>query len=181
MQLPMTEYIAHVDESDNEIGKTTREEIHISGYPHRVVSVFLTQGEHLLVNKRRDNNLLDHSVGGHVRMGESYLEAAIREAKEEVGLEINAKNLTLVEHFFVDESHRTKSVRHWFTLFVAQVPETFIPKPQEEEVVSLTFFRIADVIQAMKKNPKEFCYGFLATMNAFLKKYDPSHEVIQME
>lgn len=71
-----------------QLGKAT---IHAEGLPHRDVHVWLTDGEYFVEQQRRwDKKIMpgawDISVGGHVGAGESYLDAAIRETGEELGL-----------------------------------------------------------------------------------------------
>ncbi len=82
-----------VDEADLVIGTASRAEVH--GDPsliHRVahVLVFNTDGS-LYLQKRADSKEVqpgkwDTSVGGHVDSGEDYIEAAIREMHEEIGV-----------------------------------------------------------------------------------------------
>lgn len=84
----------------NEYGEPTGEvrskkAIHEQGLPHRDVHVWLTNGHDLLQQRRNlDKSIMpgewDISVGGHVGAGESYLEAAVRETSEELGLELPA-------------------------------------------------------------------------------------------
>lgn len=66
--------------------------IHEQGLPHRDVHVWVTNGQDLLQQQRTfDKSIMpgawDISVGGHVTAGESYLDAAIRETEEELGLD----------------------------------------------------------------------------------------------
>ncbi len=89
----MQEIFDIVDEADLVIGRASRTEVH--GNPaliHRVahVLVFNTGGS-LYVQKRADSKDVqpgkwDTSVGGHLDAGEDYLEAAIREMREEIGI-----------------------------------------------------------------------------------------------
>lgn len=67
--------------------------VHHNGLWHRDVHVWVTNGTHLLEQQRTwDKKIMpgawDISVGGHVGVGESYLEAAVRETSEELGLDI---------------------------------------------------------------------------------------------
>ncbi|HSX43405.1 MAG TPA: NUDIX domain-containing protein [Candidatus Saccharimonadales bacterium] len=66
-------------------------EIHARGLWHRDVHVWLTDGERTLEQQRAWNKKImpgawDVAVGGHVSAGESYLDAAMRETEEELGL-----------------------------------------------------------------------------------------------
>lgn len=50
-------------------------------------------------HKRIAPNGLDYSAGGHVGSGQTYLEAALREIKEELGLELQPADLVFVRKF----------------------------------------------------------------------------------
>jgi len=81
------ELVDRVDKNDNIIGQTTKEEAHQNAYIHRVAAVFCFDPEgKLLVQHRKKDGLFDHSVGGHVGLGEAYEAAAEREMKEELGI-----------------------------------------------------------------------------------------------
>lgn len=81
-----------VDEDDVVIGQTTRDEVHAKGLLHRAVHVFAIspKGELLLQQRSRLKDMhpgvWDSSVAGHLDSGEPYLDAAIREMEEEMGI-----------------------------------------------------------------------------------------------
>jgi len=84
-----------VDENDQVIGVKTRGEIHLEGLMHRSVHilVFNSVGDLFLqkrsMDKDNDPGLWDSSAAGHVDSGEDYYQCAIRELKEELGIELN--------------------------------------------------------------------------------------------
>jgi isopentenyl-diphosphate delta-isomerase type 1 len=89
-----TELFDIVDEQDRVIGQAPRSECH--GNPalvHRVAHVLVfDRSDRLLLQKRSMTKDIqpgrwDTSVGGHLDPGESYLEAACREMREELGIE----------------------------------------------------------------------------------------------
>jgi len=93
------EYFDVVDENNNVIGKSTREECHIKGLWHRAVHVIVvnSKGDMLLQKRSMKKDLYKgywiDAAAGHVDSGESYEEAAIRELKEELGINIKLKKL----------------------------------------------------------------------------------------
>jgi len=97
-----TRILEIIDENDKVVGKETRHEIHKNGLLHREIHVWLYNGEGELFFQKRANDkdtfpgLLDASVGGHVEVGDSYEETAVKEIKEETGLEIKSKDLKLI-------------------------------------------------------------------------------------
>src|SRR5580698_9417315 len=82
-----------VNDRDEVIGQTPRREVHRLGLKHRAVHVlvFNARGEIFLqkrsMTKDTSPGLWDSSASGHVDSGEDYDTCAIRELREEIGLE----------------------------------------------------------------------------------------------
>jgi isopentenyl-diphosphate delta-isomerase type 1 len=101
MERMTTEFLDVVNDDDVVIGRDSRRTVHEIGLQHRGVHVFLFDADgNMLIQKRSADrasapSLLDCSISEHVQSGESYLEAAIRGMKEEMGVEgIELKRLT---------------------------------------------------------------------------------------
>ena len=83
-----------VDESDRVIDTLPRDEVHARDLRHRAIHVMLfnTRGEVFLqkrsIWKDRNPGLWDSSTAGHVDAGETYEQAARRELREEIGIEV---------------------------------------------------------------------------------------------
>jgi len=98
----MSSLLNIVNENDEIIGQETREEIHRAGLLHRETFVyFITpQREIIFQHRAKDKdicpNLLSTTVGGHVEIGQSYEEAAIREVEEETGVKLNVADLIII-------------------------------------------------------------------------------------
>lgn len=92
-----------VDENDNVIGLETRQKIHELGLLHREVHIFFItpHGEiifqHRAKNKDTYPDKLDATVAGHVEHNMTYEETAIKETKEETGLDIKKESLIVLE------------------------------------------------------------------------------------
>ena len=88
-----------VDENDNIIGLETREKVHKDGLLHREIHVFFLtpQGEIIFQHRAKDKDAypdkLDATVGGHVDPNMTYEETAIKECKEETGVDIDISKL----------------------------------------------------------------------------------------
>lgn len=100
----MEELLDIWDEKGNPTGRVCKKsKAHIEGLFHPTVHIwFYTPTPTLLLQKRGANkqtfpNLWDVSVAGHVAAGESIIEGAIREVKEEIGLTIYSDNLQLID------------------------------------------------------------------------------------
>ena len=82
-----------VDEDDKVIGKATRKKIHDKRLIHRSVMFFIfdKKGRIFVTQRTKHKEFYKEYwsivLGGHVNSGETYEEAAIRECKEETGME----------------------------------------------------------------------------------------------
>lgn len=103
------ELLEVVDEHDRLTGEILDKNIiHAAGLLHRVAHVFITDGQHLLQQRRKLTTKLgpgrwDASASGHVDPGESYLDAIRRELDEEVGLRLPANRFREVNKIKRDE------------------------------------------------------------------------------
>jgi isopentenyl-diphosphate delta-isomerase type 1 len=103
------EILEVVDSSGRVVGTARRSELH--GNPaliHRVVHLLVFSGQgNLLLQKRSMNKDIapgrwDTSVGGHVNPGETVRAAAVREMREELGIEV--QDITyLYQYVFIDD------------------------------------------------------------------------------
>lgn len=88
-----------LDEQGNIIGQEYRDVIHQKGLLHGEVHVWCVTPDNELIFQHRAKdkdtypNLLDATAGGHVDLGETYDESAIKELKEETGLEAGVDDL----------------------------------------------------------------------------------------
>jgi len=96
------EILEVVDEDDNIIGLETKGKIHENELLHRVIHIwFITpKGEIVFQHRSKNKDLLpdklDATVGGHVEKGDSYEETAIKECKEETGVDIDVNKLVFL-------------------------------------------------------------------------------------
>lgn len=93
------EMLEVVDEDGKVVGIENRKKIHTEGLLHKEVHVIFVTPKREVVFQHREKNKasmpdkLDATAGGHVDPGEDTLTAALREAVEETGLEINKGSL----------------------------------------------------------------------------------------
>ena len=83
-----------VDANDQVIGQKPRSEVHRLGLRHRAIHllVFNARGELFLQKRSMKKDCFpdtwDSSVSGHVDAGEAYDDCALREPREEIGLDL---------------------------------------------------------------------------------------------
>ena len=115
-----------VDDDDNVIGIRSRDEIHALGLRHREIHLWLVTPDNEIIFQHRSAtkdtfpNLLDASAGGHVEVGQTYEQATIMEAQEEMGLAIapdQLGHLAKLDNYAVDErlnkTNRTFRETYW--------------------------------------------------------------------
>ncbi len=150
-----------VDEKDNVIGVTDKPTAHSTKQLHRVAAVYVfnDKAELYVQVHKGSGGLYDHSVGGHVSQGETYAEAAHREADEELGIKQPLQQLAT---FYSDEG----VYLHMFGLFecTASPDWKFVPNDEVEEIIPM---QISDIRRLMASNPEKFTGGFINTMNQY--------------
>lgn len=88
-----------IDEEGNILGEATRQEIHEKGLLHAEVHVwfFTPDGKLIFQHRAKDKDtwpdLLDATVGGHVEIGDTYEQTALKETEEEAGIHIQIEDL----------------------------------------------------------------------------------------
>ena len=93
-----------LDEEGNIIGKETRKKVHDEGLWHVHVGIMLMNknGEILLQKRsltKKANPGIWSRTGGHIDSGETPIQGIIRETKEEIGLDINEKDIELIKMY----------------------------------------------------------------------------------
>lgn len=156
-----------VDKNDNIIGTTDKKEAHDKGFIHRVVAIYVfTNDGRLYVQHHIKSNMFDHSIGGHVTKGETFDNAAMREAAEELNLK---EEITFIGTFYSDERYTGANFRHMFGLYTCTPSDQWVFEPNEEVKV-ITPIALNEIVEDMNKNPQRYTPGFLNSMEFFLKK-----------
>jgi isopentenyldiphosphate isomerase len=164
-ELMSSELVDVVDKNDVVIDVATRETTHRVGLLHRIAAVFVfdDQGRLTIQVRKADEGLLDHSVGGHVASGESYAEAAAREAREGLGVD---EVLSFVGVVPVVER---RGANHLVALFWCNAKEgwSFVPN---DEVGEVLYQEVDEVVEEMSREPERFAPGFVATLGLWLAR-----------
>ncbi len=91
-----------LNEKGEVIRQESREVIHQNGLLHAEIQVWCMtpEGEIIFQHRAKDKDtypdLLDATVGGHVDIGETYDESAVREVFEETGLRVTLSDLVFL-------------------------------------------------------------------------------------
>jgi 16S rRNA (adenine1518-N6/adenine1519-N6)-dimethyltransferase len=156
-----------VDESDHVLRTASRPEVHGNNLLHRAVHVFIFNkiGEIYLQKrspcKDRHPLLWDSSAAGHVDAGEEYDDAARRELKEELGIDVPLESVVKLP-----ASDRTDYEFVW--LYRGQYNGDF--NLDRTEIEYGGFFPVTVVGGWIKARPEEFAPGFAECWKARSEK-----------
>ncbi|MEU6260123.1 NUDIX domain-containing protein [Streptomyces sp. NPDC047043] len=145
MTTPADEILDIVDENDQVIGRSPRGEAYAKGLRHRCVFIQARDSAgRLFVHRRTPTKLVfpslyDMWVGGVVGAGESYDDAALREAEEELGVRGLPSPHFLFKFLYDDGAGQT-----WWSA-VYEVRCDLPVSPQVEEVAWHDFLPEAEV------------------------------------
>lgn len=161
------EYLDIVDNKDKVIGKGTRKSVRKMHHIHRGVHVFIVnkKSEILIQQRSKDKDdrplFYDASVGAQVLSGETYKQAALREAEEELGiLDIKVNKICKYKSF----SDRQREIR---TLFLARYDGPF--KIDKKEVEKIEFWSVEKVQETIQKGKVNFTKGFEISFGYYIK------------
>jgi isopentenyldiphosphate isomerase len=151
------------DENDNFVGQAMKSEAWAKGLWHRGARVLIynKKGEIFTqlrsVTKELHPGKWDVGVAGHVGAGESYIDAALREAAEEVGLNLLKDDLEFVMADKLEKNLDRKIEKiitiTYFARFDGHESEIMI---QEEEVQSFRFMEPDELERERKEFPEKF-------------------------
>lgn len=92
------EYLDYYDEKQNYLGRETRKVVHENALWHKTVHCWLYDNDgNIYFQIRKDEGKFYTTASGHVVAGEDVKEAFGREIKEEIGIDLNYNNASLVD------------------------------------------------------------------------------------
>ena len=150
-----------VDENDHVLYPLNRDEIHKRHLRHRAVHIFwLNLSDELCLQRRsyaKDNSpgYLSSSCAGHVDSGEKYIDAAVREFREELGITIHSKDLLELDYAPCHEHLGNEFVVSYL------LKGDFQPKIFRPEVDSLVWRSPLQVLNWSQAQPTQFATPFL--------------------
>ncbi len=148
----MDEYIDIVTKDGEPTGKTAlKSEAHKKGWYHNTIHLWLyTKTGEILLQQRSHKKaihplLWDVSAAGHIDAGETFTEAALRETKEEIGLQLDANDLIKIGVNLYESSYEGGTIQdnEFHQVYIAELTvafETLTPQENEVEALKLVSF-----------------------------------------
>jgi isopentenyldiphosphate isomerase len=155
-----------VNERDEVIGRETRREVHRTGLKHRAIHVliFNSRGEVFLqkrsMSKDSSPGRWDSSASGHLDCGEDYDACAVRELREEIGLNAGECPRRV---FKVEPCAQTGQEFVWLYEGASEGPFTLHP----EEIECGDWFTPERVTAWIRERPQDFAPAFVLLWEKF--------------
>lgn len=169
----MSEYLDIINEKDEVIGKETYEFVHTNNLKHRISDLLIFKDdslEDLLLQKRSPNKKYYPDVlciiGGHVDSGESDIDAANRELKEELFYKIKMPKFNLEYMFNYNMLDEYNNEFHKYFKVIYPGPFSL----DLSEGTDYKFYNIDFLKKDVKENPEKYIWTFPHVLD-LLEKY----------
>lgn len=154
------DYLDIVDDKNIPTGEVVERGIaHEKGLFHRHVSCWIVNKKGQVLLQRRaytksKNPGLWAKTGGHVDAGETPEDAAIREIKEEIGLDVTKEGLLCASIY---KSSENTCFGYEFVVITDKKESEFVLQP--EEVFEVKYFSIEDIEESFIRKDPEFTFS----------------------
>ena len=142
------EYIDIFDYNNNPTGEIKEKtQAHEDGNSHRTAHVWIMNDKkELLLQKRSATkkshpNFWDISGAGHIRAGETVIEGAIRELKEELGVEVKEEDLQYIATIKSTKNPKNMEFQYVYLLNCNKEIEEYIFEDNEVSEVKYVFYK----------------------------------------
>ena len=164
------EIVDIVDEENKVLYQMSKDEAHDKGLLHRtiIVEVRNSQGQWLLVKQaphKQDKDQYVNPVGGHIKAGESEIEAIKRETEEETGIKV--LDYIRIGNSIYNRFIRGKQENHFFIIYQITTDETPV---LNDESVEYRWFTEKELKETIKNHPELFGDSLFDVLKKFYPK-----------
>lgn len=162
-----------VDANNNIIGQASRQEVHEKNLMHRAAHVLIAHDGYIFLQlrsheKKQFPNKWDISAAGHVESGETYIQTAIRELKEELAIDLNIphiiNNLKEIGDIPASQANGFEFVK----IFIINFPQKPDITIALDEITTGGWFKINHISHWIRHHPEQFAGGFDKIWDKFL-------------
>ncbi len=170
------EYLDIVDDNDKVIGKDLRSKLYkgfdpIKNIRFANILVFNSKGQILLPKRSMNRKIFpgcyDFSASGHVSSREDYIDAAIRETKEEIGI----KNPKLIE---LGKLSPKEYGVVGFGVVYKLIWDKSLDGYDKDGIDTLEWFKFKDALKLSREHPEKFKHD----LPIVLEWYNQNHKNI---
>lgn len=164
----MDEYIDIVTSEGEPTGNIAlKSDAHKKGWYHNTIHLWLyTRESEILLQQRSHKKaihplLWDVSAAGHIDAGETFTEAALRETKEEIGLELKPNDLMKIGVERHESSYNNGAIQdnEFHQVFIAELKtevKNLIPQSEEVEALKLVSFKEFEALLKQSETNNHF-------------------------
>ena len=158
----MADNILLVDIFDNEIGYAEKIEAHRKEQLHRAFSVFIYNGDKMLVQRRHPNKyhsggLIANSCCSHQRQGESLHESVERRLGEELGIKTELNEL--FSFIYYKKFENGLAEYEFDHVFVGEYKGKITADP--EEIAEAFWVSLDELAHDLAQNPQKYAAWFI--------------------
>jgi len=144
-------------------GIMERKEAKQKGMWHKIVAIIMVSeeddGKYMILqrrnlNKKAASGKIALAVAGHVDAGETEIHSVIRECEEEIGLKLNAKDVTFVTKIEDEKDNKAEKKLLYVYSYVHSNTNILKFKIQTEELDSILKIKIDDGIKLFEEEIK---------------------------
>lgn len=165
-----------VDDNNNLTGnQEDKDIIHEKGLWHREIAVFIQneKGEYLIQKRSANKKQAPNKwclTAGHVKSGEEYKKAAIREVKEEIGIDIKENELIDLglykQPFKNDKTTNNTFTKYYFYKTNKKIEDY---KIQIEELSKVKYIAFDELERLIKQKDVSYAFSRREAMQDILK------------
>ncbi|MFI5271274.1 MAG: NUDIX domain-containing protein [Candidatus Saccharimonadales bacterium] len=162
-------FIQVVDENNKPLRSEAIETVYNNSLIHRVVLIGIKNKKGEILLQKRGKDLVtypgrwDISSAGHVDAGESYIDAAKRELKEELGITgVELKELKL---FYNRNELVGRIQRRFITIYEVVLPNETPIKIDNQEVIATKWCSLDEVRSLIELQPDKVASGLIVFMD----------------
>lgn len=168
----MTEELQKVNYRDRPLGAITRQDAWKHGRFLRMVRIVLFDGGGRVLLQKRSHNAVSYpnrwtdAATGHVELNEKYTDAAHRELREELGIDVE---LTFVGKFRLDETSDPEKKKNTFNaVFVGVVSPVTELELERGAVAAVRWLSVDELRSQAEANPDDLTPGLVQTARRYL-------------
>ena len=160
------ENIIKVDIFDNEIGTIEKLEAHKTPVLHRAFSVFLFDGEYILLQKRAEGKyhsggLWANSCCSHPRPNKTFLESVYDRIYLELGIK-EKMNLTEVFNFTYLSKYKEDLFEYEYDhVLIGEYDKNLSINYNQEEIETVEWVKISELEKDIVLNPNKYATWFI--------------------
>lgn len=128
-----------VDQNNSPIQPKTRKEVHNNGYWHRISHIWIVNSQHQILCQKRtihkdiNPGKWEAHFGGHVASNEEYIDNAVNEAKEEIGITRKKEEMIFFKIYKYDKDREFQSI--FYTKWDGDIDTLALEQEEVEKVV----------------------------------------------